>query len=54
MTKQISKDDILLAITRDFYNDYEFINKVNDITYFRKVQLYKQSQTNTNNNEHEE
>ena len=49
MTNKFSKDDILLAITRDFYDDYEFINKVNDLTYFRKVQLYKQLHNNTNN-----
>ena len=46
MTNKISKEEILLAVTHDYYDDYEFINKINDLTYHRKVALYKQSQTN--------
>lgn len=50
MTNKVSKEDVLLAITNDFYDDYEFINKVNDLTYFRKIALFKQLQTKQTNN----
>jgi len=50
MTNQISKEEILSAIVNYHFDDYEFINKVNDLTYHRKVVLYKQQQTNNTNN----
>lgn len=51
MTNKISKEDILLAVTNDYYDDYDFINKINDLTYHRKVTLYKQTQLKQTNNE---
>ena len=47
MTNKLSREEILSAIVNHYFDDYEFVNKINDLTYHRKVQLYKQLQTNT-------
>ncbi len=46
MTNKVSKEQVLIAIMGDYYDDYEFINKINDLTYHRKVALLKEIQTN--------
>ena len=41
MTDQdkITQDDIVAAVTTKFYDDLEFIEKLNNLTYSRKVEL---------------
>jgi len=34
-----TKEKILTAIISKYYDDLEFIEKINDLTYARKVQL---------------
>lgn len=40
MPEKITKKQILAAIVSDYFDDYEFINKINDITYHQKVKLF--------------
>ena len=49
MTNKVSKEEILFALVNDYFDDYEFVNKINDLTYHRKVALYKQTHNIQNN-----
>jgi hypothetical protein len=37
--EEITKEEILAAIVSRFFDDYEFIETINNITYQRKAQL---------------
>ena len=45
---EITKEQIVAGIFK-FFDDFEFIVKINDLTYSRKVQLSKRTNTSFKN-----
>ena len=43
---EVTKKQILTAIVTDFYDDLEFIENVNNLTWARKAQLRQLNQDN--------
>lgn len=50
MAKEITKEEILSAIVSRYFDDLDFIEMLNNMTYSRKVQLKRNNQTNLLNN----
>jgi hypothetical protein len=43
---ELTQHQILGSLLTTHWGDYEFLNKVNDLTYHRKVQLLKEQERN--------
>lgn len=41
---KITKEEILGAVVKDYYDDLDFIEALNNLTYSRKVQLKRLNQ----------
>lgn len=49
MSKELSKEEILGALVGKYFDDLEFLEIINNMTYSRKVQLKRNNLTNEQN-----
>jgi hypothetical protein len=50
MDKKITTEEILTAIVSQHFDDLDFLEMLNNMTYSRKIQLKRKYQTNQLNN----